>query len=130
MGGTVASIAGASSGGDVSASGGGGAAALAGGGAGGSAGALTGGSGRRREAAGASGSGGAAGVGGAAGSSGACSGLFCEDFEQGQGQLDPTKWYVQMGAGGVEMVESDTVAHGKYAFTCMAPVPPETLRRS
>ncbi|HEX3850232.1 MAG TPA: hypothetical protein VHW01_04650, partial [Polyangiaceae bacterium] len=118
MGGTVASIAGASNSGagDVSASGSGGAAALAGGGAGGSAGAFTvGGAGGS-----ASGSGGAAGagLGGASGSSnsGSCSGLFCEDFEQGQGQLDPAKWYVQMGAGGIEMVQQDTVAHGKYAL--------------
>jgi hypothetical protein len=45
---------------------------------------------------------------------GACAGLFCEDFEQGQ--LDPAKWDVLVGAGGTQMVDQKIVAHGKYAF--------------
>ena len=45
---------------------------------------------------------------------GACGGLFCEDFEQGQ--LDPAKWDVQMGGGGMESIQQETVAHGKYAL--------------
>jgi hypothetical protein len=93
-----------------------------GGSAGGSSGAATVSSG------GASGSGGSTDVvlsgaagssnGGAAGSSSgdACTGLFCEDFEQGDGQLDPAKWEVQMGAGGMELIQQQLVAHGKYAL--------------
>jgi hypothetical protein len=68
---------------------------------------------------GSSGSAGATlGVGGESGSSGtaACVGLFCEDFEQGQGQLDTTKWEVQTGGGGIEAIQAQTVAHGKYAL--------------
>ena len=53
---------------------------------------------------------------GRSGDGGACSGLFCEDFEQGQGQLDTTKWNLQMGGGGIAMVEQQIVAHGKYAW--------------
>jgi hypothetical protein len=45
---------------------------------------------------------------------GACSGLFCEDFEDGQ--VDPTKWDLLMGQGGTAMVQQQTVAHGKYAW--------------
>jgi hypothetical protein len=45
---------------------------------------------------------------------GACAGLFCEDFEQGQ--LDPTKWVVLVGAGGTQMIGQQIVAHGKYAL--------------
>jgi hypothetical protein len=45
-----------------------------------------------------------------------CAGLFCEDFEQGQGQLDPVKWDVKTGAGGTEIVQQQIVAHGKYAW--------------
>ena len=82
--------------------------ALAGGGAGGGA---SGGGGS------ASGSGGSAGLGGAAGSSsGACAGIFCEDFEQGEAQLDPAKWDTQVGGSGVATVQQQTVAHGKYAL--------------
>jgi len=44
----------------------------------------------------------------------ACSGLFCEDFEQGQ--IDPTKWDLQTGAGGTLDIEEQIVAHGKYAM--------------
>jgi hypothetical protein len=66
----------------------------------------------------ANGSGGAtdAALGGDGGppSSGPCPGLFCEDFEQGQ--LDPAVWDVQTGSGGVETVQQETVAHGKYAL--------------
>jgi hypothetical protein len=56
------------------------------------------------------------GAGGAGDSSpGApCAGLFCEDFEEGQ--LDPAKWEVQMGGGGMESLQQETVAHGKYAL--------------
>ncbi len=43
-----------------------------------------------------------------------CSGLFCEDFEQGQ--IDTTKWDLLTGAGGTLMVQQQTVAHGKYAL--------------
>jgi hypothetical protein len=45
---------------------------------------------------------------------GACPGLFCEDFEQGQ--LDPAKWEVVVGAGGTQMIDRQIVAHGTYAF--------------
>jgi hypothetical protein len=45
---------------------------------------------------------------------GACPGLFCEDFEEGQ--LDPTKWDLQTGGGGLAMVQQQTVAHGSYAW--------------
>jgi hypothetical protein len=44
----------------------------------------------------------------------ACGGLLCEDFEQGQ--LDPTRWDVQTGAGGTLSIESDLAAHGRYAM--------------
>jgi hypothetical protein len=53
---------------------------------------------------------------GASGDAGPCPGLFCEDFEQGQGQLDTTTWNLQMGGGGMGMVEQQIVGHGKYAF--------------
>ena len=85
-----------------------GAAAIAGGGAGGSGGstdtALGGSAGSTR--------GGTAG----SGNDDACTGLFCEDFEQGQGQLAPAKWDVQKGAGGTEVIQQQQVAHGKYAL--------------
>ncbi len=56
--------------------------------------------------------------GGAAGSSteSACNGSFCEDFEQGAGELDPAKWDVEVGAGGMERIQQEIVAHGKYAL--------------
>ena len=62
---------------------------------------------------------GAAGVSGAAGSAGAaggsaCSGALCEDFESGM--IDPAKWDLKEGAGGTAVVQSDLVAHGKYAL--------------
>ncbi|HEX3852016.1 MAG TPA: hypothetical protein VHW01_13685 [Polyangiaceae bacterium] len=66
-------------------------------------------------ASGASGAAGASGTAGEAGS-GACAGLFCEDFEQSQGQLDAAKWDLKSGAGGTEMIQQQTVAHGKYAL--------------
>jgi len=53
-------------------------------------------------------------VQGASGDAGPCSGLFCEDFEQGQ--LDPAKWDTRMGGSGVAMVQQQTVAHGKNAL--------------
>ena len=73
---------------------------------------------------GGAGTGGAGGAGGGAGASGAssaagsgaCAGLFCEDFEQGQGQLDTTKWDLAMGAGGTEVIQQQTVAHGSHAL--------------
>jgi hypothetical protein len=46
--------------------------------------------------------------------SAACPGLFCEDFEEGQ--VDPTKWDLQMGGGGMAMVQQQIVAHGSYAW--------------
>jgi hypothetical protein len=45
---------------------------------------------------------------------GSCAGIFCEDFEEGQ--IDPAKWDIKMGAGGMEMVQQGMVAHGKYAW--------------
>ena len=51
---------------------------------------------------------------GASGAGSTCSGLFCEDFEEGQ--LDASKWDLQLGAGGIQMVQQQTVAHGKYAW--------------
>jgi hypothetical protein len=44
----------------------------------------------------------------------ACAGLFCEDFEDGQ--VDPTKWDLQTGGGGMADVQQQIVAHGKYAW--------------
>src|SRR5450432_896240 len=48
--------------------------------------------------------------------SAACTGLLCEDFEQGQGQLDLGKWDLKMGASGTAMIQQQIVAHGKYAW--------------
>jgi len=45
---------------------------------------------------------------------GPCKGLFCEDFEDGP--IDAAKWDVKVGAGGMQMVQQQTVAHGKYAW--------------
>jgi hypothetical protein len=46
---------------------------------------------------------------------GACAVLLCEDFEEGQ--LDTTnKWNLEMGGGGMAMVQTQIVAHGKYAW--------------
>jgi len=45
---------------------------------------------------------------------GAGSGLFCEDFELGQ--LDMNRWDLKMGAGGTEEIQQQIVAHGKYAW--------------
>jgi len=99
VGGVSGTAMGGAGGSGVSGSGGSGGAGLGTGGQGGSAGA-------------------ALGVGGQGGSSGtgACAGLFCEDFEQGQGQLDASKWEVQKGGGGIEAVQTQTVAHGMYAL--------------
>lgn len=78
--------------------------------------------------AGAGGGGGSAeaGRGGSAGSSGggaagsadasACGGLFCEDFEQGAGQLDASKWDAKVGGGGTQVIQREIVAHGTYAW--------------
>jgi hypothetical protein len=56
----------------------------------------------------------APGVG--SGDGGSCAGLVCEDFERGQGQLDTTKWDLQIGGGGMAMIQQNVVAHGKYAW--------------
>ncbi len=92
---------------------------LAGGALGGGGTAVGGASGGVSGAAESGGSAGAAlGVSGQGGASSnaACTGVFCEDFEQGGGQLDSTKWEVQKGAGGIESIQEQTVAHGKYAL--------------
>jgi len=65
-------------------------------------------------AGGVAGGAGTSGSAGAAGSANACSGLLCEDFEQGM--IDPTKWDVKEGAGGTAVVQTTKVAHGKYAL--------------
>jgi hypothetical protein len=54
------------------------------------------------------------GPAGPSGDSGSCAGLFCEDFEQGP--IDPAKWDIQIGAGGMQMVQQEMVSHGKYAW--------------
>jgi hypothetical protein len=64
---------------------------------------------------------GGAGLGGASGTSSAaagagtagCSGLFCEDFESGK--IDSAIWDTQANGGQTVEVQTDTVAHGKYA---------------
>jgi hypothetical protein len=43
-----------------------------------------------------------------------CPGAFCEDFEDG-GQIDMSKWEVQTMGGATVEVQSQNVAHGKYA---------------
>ena len=43
-----------------------------------------------------------------------CAGLLCEDFEEGE--IDMTKWNLQTGGAGTMAVETQTVAHGKYAM--------------
>ena len=98
----------------------GGSAPLAG--SGGSAGSSggTGGNGASGAGANAGGAGSSSGGGSGAGSGGtggatstpACGGLFCEDFELGQ--VDVNKWDTQKNGGTFE-VESTLVAHGKYA---------------
>ncbi|HEV3191973.1 MAG TPA: hypothetical protein VGY54_15785 [Polyangiaceae bacterium] len=50
---------------------------------------------------------------------GPCSGLLCEDFEQGQGQLDLAKWVLQKNTavdGGIEEIQQQMVHRGKYAW--------------
>ena len=42
-----------------------------------------------------------------------CPGLFCEDFEHGA--IDSAKWDLQMAGGSSVTVQSQNVAHGKYA---------------
>jgi hypothetical protein len=42
-----------------------------------------------------------------------CAGLFCEDFERGV--IDTATWNVQTSGGQTVVVQSTTVAHGKYA---------------
>jgi hypothetical protein len=55
-----------------------------------------------------------AGTGGTGGSAGAssCSGLICEDFEGGS--VDTAKWDL-VSKGGTLKVQSERVAHGKFA---------------
>jgi len=53
----------------------------------------------------------AAGNGGTAGSTG-CAGLICEDFESGA--IDSSRWDL-VAKGGTLMVQTERVAHGKYA---------------
>ncbi|HEX3854569.1 MAG TPA: hypothetical protein VHW01_26580 [Polyangiaceae bacterium] len=108
---------GAASGGAAPSAGGAGASAVAGaGGAASGAAGVAGSAGNSGASgsAGASGNAGSAGAAGAAGSSSACSGLLCEDFEQGM--IDPAKWDLKTGGGGTAVVESTLVAHGKYAL--------------
>jgi hypothetical protein len=80
------------------------------GGAAGSGGGTIGGGGQTPTAGGDAG-GASAGRGGAAGS-GTCVGLICEDFEGGA--LDSTKWDL-VEKGGTLTVQSERVAHGKFA---------------
>jgi hypothetical protein len=44
---------------------------------------------------------------------GGCPGVFCEDFEEGQ--IDPTRWDTEIKGGDAVTVQSQNVAHGKYA---------------
>jgi len=61
-----------------------------------------------------SGRGGEAGtMGGGSGGTDSCPGLFCEDFESGS--IDPAKWDTST-KGGVLAVQTQQVAHGKYAL--------------
>jgi hypothetical protein len=54
----------------------------------------------------------AAADGGAeAGSS--CAGLFCEDFEKGE--IDASKWNMQMAGGATVTIQRQIVAHGQFA---------------
>lgn len=73
-----------------------------------------------------SGSGGAggssAGSGGSNAGTLACAGLVCEDFETGQ--IDAQKWDLSMGGGGSLVVQTQLVAHGKYAMHLQAPSGP------
>jgi hypothetical protein len=107
--------AGQASGGTSGGTSGGAAGSVASGGvSGGTAGASSGGAaGASAGAGGASGASGAAGTAGASGSS-ACSGALCEDFELGM--IDPNRWDLKEGAGGTAVVQTDLVAHGKYAL--------------
>lgn len=62
--------------------------------------------------------GGSAGMSSEAGSagttqSGSCAGLFCEDFEGGT--IDPSVWNIQQNGKQTSKVETELVAHGKYA---------------
>lgn len=72
------------------------------------------------------GSGGHAGAGtgggspatdGGAGGASACPGLICEDFETGS--IDPAKWDTST-KGGTAAVQTQEVAHGKYALHLQA----------
>jgi hypothetical protein len=62
------------------------------------------------------GTGGGSSVGGTAGAS-SCPGLICEDFETGS--IDPAKWDTS-SKGGTLAVQTQQVAHGKYALHLQA----------
>lgn len=53
---------------------------------------------------------------------GACSGLFCEDFEEGQ--IDPAKWTTTSIGAATMTVQQKIVAHGKYAVQFHGPAAP------
>jgi hypothetical protein len=46
---------------------------------------------------------------------GACPGIFCEDFEEGA-MLNTAKWDVATGGNASQDVQTQTVAHGSYAW--------------
>ena len=52
-------------------------------------------------------------MGGGSGGTDSCPGLLCEDFESGS--IDPAKWDTST-KGGVLAVQTQQVAHGKYAL--------------
>jgi len=103
-GGGTAGAAGTSNGSGGSAGGGQGGTAAGGGGAAGSGGMKDGAAGQ---------AGGSGSSGSGAGGPAACPGLFCEDFESGS--IDPAKWDTST-KGGTLAVQSQQVAHGKYAL--------------
>ncbi|MEO8900665.1 MAG: hypothetical protein ABI488_03415 [Polyangiaceae bacterium] len=57
--------------------------------------------------------GGSGSSGGGAGGAASCPGLLCEDFESGS--IDPAKWDTS-SKGGTLAVQTQQVAHGKYAL--------------
>ena len=61
--------------------------------------------------------GGSSATGGAAGGASSCPGLICEDFETGS--IDPAKWDTS-SKGGTVAVQTQQVAHGKYALHLQA----------
>ena len=61
--------------------------------------------------------GGSSATGGGAGGASSCPGLICEDFETGS--IDPAKWDTS-SKGGTVAVQTQQVAHGKYALHLQA----------